>query len=103
MATPTETRNELLDQILAATIANAARIVEVSGDYTVIANDDYIVSSGDNIITLLALALAPITVKSVSGTATLDGNGNSIENGPSVTESQARKLLLVSSGYVEVT
>lgn len=82
-------------------------IVEVSADYTVLVTDDVVISSGNNTITLppLASATKNVTIKSVSGLATVDGSGSETIEGNltvSVTPNSAVTLSPTSLEWVIV-
>lgn len=79
-------------------------IVEVSGNYQITVNDDYIASTGANTLTfpLLANAVRPFTAVSVSGTGTLDGNGETVPNGTVLTAGISRTFLPVTGAWLEI-
>lgn len=79
-------------------------IVEVSGDYNIAVGDDFVASTGANTLTfpLLANAVRSFTVVSVSGTDTLDGNGETVPNGTSLAAGVSRTFLPVTGAWLEV-
>jgi len=80
-------------------------IVEVSANFNITVDDNYVSSTGTNTLTLplLANAVRPVTINSISGTITVDGNGSSITGSATITTGVARKYLPVAAGWVEIT
>ncbi len=101
------TRKMLLSDFLDLIESNDSETVkEVSGDYTALVTDDYVV--GENAITLtfplLTDAFKSITFKNDGIVPiTLDGNGSSIQNGTNLAVDTARKFIRTTSGWSEVT
>ncbi len=87
-------------------IADLETIVEVAGNYQVLVADDFVVGTGLITITfpLLADSIKSFVVKNNGvSNITLNGGGESIEGGLTVTPGQARRFIPVIAGWIEVT
>ena len=78
-------------------------ILEIAGNVTII-NADFVVSDGGNTVVLPTRLNAFIVLKNNGSTNdTLDPGSSPLEGGTTVTPTQSRSLLLISTGWVEVT
>ena len=63
---------------------------------------DLYLSSTTQTLTMPTVSLSPVTIKSVSGIATLDGGTNTFENGATVTSPAASTLYLDGTVWRDV-
>ena len=84
---------------------NALTITPVTGDYSIVPSDQYIVSNGGNTITFPLFASVYQTVIIVNdGTVndTLDGNGKTLPNSNLLTPTESRGFTPGISEWAEV-
>ena len=85
--------------------ASTPTIVRISGDYTILVGDDYVITDGGNTITLPLFANAERAVFIINEGATndtIDGNGETVPNGTTLTPSQARGFIPGTSDWREI-